>query len=140
EGARLHNSELVTVARVESTGALVVNDERGATKTLAASQRLLVRGYAVTSYAAQGKTADTVIVADAGNRAATSRQQWYVSISRGRKRVVVLTPDRTALRENLQRTSSRELALEEMRERVRAEEEHQAWCMRRRQFSEFAIR
>ena len=34
---------------------------------------------------------DTVIVADAGIRAATSAQQWYVGISRGRKRVVVLT-------------------------------------------------
>src|SRR5207247_948506 len=111
EGVRLHNGELVTVARVEPTGALVVNDERGATKTLASSQRLLVRGYAVTSYGSQGKTTDTVIVADAGNRTATSREQWYVSISRGRRRVVVLTPDKTALRENIQRSSERELAL-----------------------------
>lgn len=55
----------------------MVNDERGATKTLAPSQRLLVRGYAVTSYGSQGKTTDTVIVADAGNRAATNQQQWY---------------------------------------------------------------
>lgn len=140
EGARLHNGELVTVARVESTGALVVTDERGATKTLGPSQRLLVRGYAVTSYASQGKTADIVIVADAGNRAATSRQQWYVSISRGRKKVVVLTPDRTALRENIQRSSERELALEEKRERVRAEQESIARRARQRQFRELAIR
>jgi hypothetical protein len=73
-------------------------------------------------------------------RTATSREQWYVSISRGRKRVVVLTPDRTALRENIQRTSSRELALEEMRERSRFEQENEAWRMRRRQSREFAIR
>jgi conjugative relaxase-like TrwC/TraI family protein len=111
EGARLHNGELVTVARVEPTGALVVNDERGATKTLAPSQRLLVRGYAVTSYASQGKTVDTVILSDAGNRAATSAQQWYVGISRGRKRVVVFTPDKIALRENIQRNGDRELAM-----------------------------
>ncbi|HWA10539.1 MAG TPA: MobF family relaxase [Opitutaceae bacterium] len=140
EGARLFNGELVTVAHVGSTGELVVNDERGETKTLAPSQRLLVRGYAVTSYASQGKTADTVIVADAGNRAATSRQQWYVSISRGRKNVVVLTPDRTALRKNIQRSSERELALEEKRERVRAEREAIAWRARQRQFRELAIR
>jgi hypothetical protein len=140
EGARVHNGELVTVACVESTGALVVNDERGATKTLAPSQRLLVRGYAVTSYASQGKTADTVIVADAGNRAATSRQQWYVSISRGRKNVVVLTPDRTALRENIQRSSERELALEEKGDRARSEREFIAWRARQRQFRELAIR
>ncbi len=111
EGLRFRNGELVTVARVEKTGALVVNDERGATKTLAPSQRLFVRGYAVTSYASQGKTVDTVIVADAGNRAATNAQQWYVGISRARKRVVVLTPDKVALRENIQRSGERELAL-----------------------------
>ncbi len=131
---------MVTVNRIEKTGTLVVRDEQGETKTLAPSQRLLVHGYAVTSYASQGKTADMVIVADAGNPAATSREQWYVSISRGRKCVVVLTPDRIALRKNIQRTSSRELALEEMRERVRVEEERQAWHMRQQQFRELAIR
>jgi ATP-dependent exoDNAse (exonuclease V) alpha subunit len=135
EGARLHNGELVTVARVEKAGAVVVTDERGTTKTLAPAQRLLVRGYAVTSYASQGKTADTVIVADAGNRAATSREQWYVSISRGRKRLVVLTPNKTALRENIQRTSSRELALEERR----IEQERHAWRVRQQQFRRYAM-
>jgi hypothetical protein len=72
----------------------------------------LVRGYAVTSYASQGKTVDTVILADSGNRTATNAQQWYVSISRGRKRVVVLTPNKTKLRENIQRIGDRELALD----------------------------
>ncbi len=130
EGARLHNGELVTAARVEPTGALVVTDERGTTKTLAPSHRLLVRGYAVTSYGSQGQTTDTVIVADAGNRAATSEEQWYVSISRGRKRVVVLTPDKAALRENIQRNSERELALENTPDRKRAEREYQGWHRR----------
>lgn len=119
EGSRLHNGELVTVSRVDTCGALVVVDERGATKTLAATQRLLVRGYAVTSYGSQGKTADTVIVADAGIAGATSREQWYVSISRARKRVVVLTPDKTALRSAIQRSSTRPLALEQTPERAR---------------------
>lgn len=137
EGARLHNGELVTVARVEDAGVLVVTDERGATKALAPSQRLLVRGYAVTSYASQGKTADAVIVADAGNRAATSREQWYVSISRGRKRVVVLTPDKEALRENIQHSSERPLALEFKRS---SDRESMAWRMRQRQLQEIAIR
>jgi conjugative relaxase-like TrwC/TraI family protein len=112
EGARLHNGELVTVAGVEPAGILVVTDERGATKSLSPSQRVLVRGYAVTSYASQGKTVDTVIVADAGNRTATNAQQWYVGISRGRKRVVVFTPDKTELRENIQRSGDRDLALD----------------------------
>lgn len=139
EGTRLHNGELVTVRRVDRSGALVVTGEHGEMKTLVPSQRLLVRGYAVTSYASQGKTADTVIVADAGNSAVTSREQWYVSISRGRKKVVVLTPDRAALRKNIQCTSSRELALEEMQMQVRAETERQAWHVRQVQFRRLAV-
>lgn len=66
----------------------------------------------MTSYSSQGKTVDTVIVADAGIRAATSAQQWYVGISRGRKRVVVLTPDKESLRQNIQRSGDRELAVD----------------------------
>lgn len=140
EGTRMHNGELLTVARIERSGAIVVSDERGATKTLSPAQRLLVRGYAVTSYASQGKTADTVIFADAGNRAASSREQWYVSISRGRKNVVVLTPNKSVLRESIQRTGSRELALEEKREQVRAERERQARLLRHQQLRRYAMR
>jgi len=97
---------------------MVVTSERGETKTLPPSERLFVRGYAVTSYASQGKTADTVIVADAGNTAATNAQQWYVSISRGRKRIVVFTPDREALRERIRRDGSRDLATDVFRHRL----------------------
>jgi ATP-dependent exoDNAse (exonuclease V) alpha subunit len=116
EGTPLRNGELVTVARIDPTGTMAVTDEQGATKTLGPSQRLLVRGYAVTSYASQGKTADTVILADTGNPAATNAQQWYVSISRGRKRVMVYTPDKAELRFNIQRSGTRELATDFVKE------------------------
>ncbi len=112
EGVPLRNGELVTVARIDAAGTLAVMDEHGATKTLGPSQRLFVRGYAVTSYASQGKTVDTVILADSGHPAATSAQQWYVSISRGRKRVVVFTSDKDKLRFNIQCCGTRELATE----------------------------
>ena len=112
EGAALANGELVTVRSVRKDGALVVEDDAGARKTLAPSQRLFNRGYAVTSYASQGKTVDTVLFADAANRAGTNRNQWYVAISRGRKRIVVFTSDKDGLRANIARTGDRELALE----------------------------
>ena len=112
EDRPLYNGELVTVRRVRRNGALVVESDDGARKTLAPSQRVFVRGFAVTSYGSQGKTVDTVLFADAGNFAATNANQWYVSITRGRKRVVVFTSDREALRANIQRLGDRELALE----------------------------
>jgi conjugative relaxase-like TrwC/TraI family protein len=75
EGSRLNNGELVTVREVAPDGSLVVEACAGARKTLAPAQRLLVRGYAVTSYGSQGKTVDTVILADAASRAATDAHQ-----------------------------------------------------------------
>ena len=112
EGVRLNNGELVTVCEVASDGSLVVEAGAGARKTLAPAQRLLVRGYAVTSYGSQGKTVDTVIMADAASRTATDAHQWYVTISRGRKRVLVFTPDKDALRLQVQQAGERELAMD----------------------------
>lgn len=77
-----------------------------------------MRGFAVTSYGSQGKTADTVLVADAGSVSATNAKQWYVSISRGRKRIVVFTSDQESLRERIQRDGSRELATDVRRHRL----------------------
>lgn len=112
EGFSLNNGELVTVRNVRPDGALVVEDEAGQHKTLAPSQRLFHRGYAVTSYGSQGKTVDTVLLADAANPAATNRNQWYVAISRGRKRAVVFTSDKAELRADVQRAGDRRLALD----------------------------
>ena len=111
EGSAIANGELVTVRRIGANGALVVEDDTGVRKTLAPHQRLFVRGYAVTSYASQGKTVDTVLFADSSSRAATNANQWYVAISRGRKRVIVFTSDKEALRANIRRNSGRDLAL-----------------------------
>ena len=112
EGARLNNGELVTVRSVRKDGRVVVEGSDGARKTLAPSQRVFLRGYAVTSYGSQGKTVDKVIFSDSGTRAATSAEQWYVTISRGRTGVVIFTPDKAALRANIQTTADRELALD----------------------------
>lgn len=112
EGVPLNNGELVTVRRVLRDGSLAVLGGDGSRKTLAPSQRLLVRGYAVTSYGSQGKTVDTVLFSDAASVAATSAEQWYVTVSRGRKRVHVFTSDKEALRAAIHRTAARELALE----------------------------
>jgi hypothetical protein len=112
EGRRLNNGELVTVQRVRKNGALVVQNDAGVRKTLSVSQRLFTRGFAVTSYGSQGKTVDTVIFSDAANRAATDAKQWYVTVSRGRKRVIVFTSDKEALRANVQQFGERDLALD----------------------------
>ena len=49
---------------------------------------------------------------DGGSRAATDAHQWCVTISRGRKQVLVFTPDKEALRVQVQAAEERELALD----------------------------
>ena len=71
-----------------------------------------MRGFAITSYASQGKTVDHVLFSDSAIKPATNRQQWYVTISRGRKGIKIFTSDKAQLRENILRSGDRELAVD----------------------------
>ncbi|RRJ97304.1 conjugative relaxase [Opitutaceae bacterium TAV4] len=112
EGRAIRNGDLVTVKKVLSDGRIRVTGEDGKRKTLSAGQRMFVPGYAVTSYASQGKTVDTVLLAHANGETLVNRQQWYVGISRARGKIAVFTGDKEALRMHLEQASgNRELAL-----------------------------
>ncbi len=71
-----------------------------------------MRGFAITSYASQGKTVDYVLFSDSTIKPATNRQQWYVTISRGRRGIKIFTSDKTQLRENIVRSGDRTLAMD----------------------------
>lgn len=115
DGRLLVNGELVTIARVRGDGCVGLTDGR----VLDQTYRQFVPGYAVTSYASQGKTVDYVLFSDSAVRAATSKEQWYVTISRGRKGVRIFTGDKAALREAIERSGSRELAIDLVGQPVR---------------------
>ncbi len=108
DGRRLANGELVTVKQIHADGRIALNDDR----VLPKNYRQFVRGYAVTSYAAQGKTVDYVLFSDSAVKAATNEQQWYVTISRGRKGVKIFTADKIQLRQNITHSGHRTLALD----------------------------
>jgi ATP-dependent exoDNAse (exonuclease V) alpha subunit len=107
-GQRLANGELVTVDSVLSGGRVKLQDGR----ILESNYRQFVRGFAITSYASQGKTVDYVLFSDSTVKAATNQQQWYVTISRGRKGITIFTSDKAQLRENILRSGNRELAID----------------------------
>jgi conjugative relaxase-like TrwC/TraI family protein len=107
-GGRVTNGELVTVKSVGTDGKIKLADGR----VLDATYREFLPGYAVTSYGSQGKTVDYVLFSDSTVKAATSAEQWYVSISRGRRGIRIFTPDKEQLRENICRTGHRPLAME----------------------------
>jgi hypothetical protein len=60
----------------------------------------------------QGKTVDYVLFSDSAVKAATNEQQWYVTISRGRKGVKIFTADKIQLRQNIAHSGDRPLALD----------------------------
>ena len=93
---------------VRADGGIEITDGR----VLDKSFREFLPGYAVTSYGSQGKTVDYVLFSDSTIKAATNAQQWYVTISRGRRGIRIFTPDKEQLRENLTRSGHRLLALE----------------------------
>lgn len=107
-GHRVANGELVTVKSVRPDGAIELQDGR----LLDGSYREFLPGYAVTSYSSQGKTVDYVLFSDSTVKTATNLQQWYVTISRGRKGLRIVTPDKAQLRENIVRSGHRLLALD----------------------------
>jgi hypothetical protein len=107
-GDRVTNGELVTVKSALADGKIELTDGR----VLDKSFREFLPGYAVTSYGSQGKTVDYVLFSDSAIKAATNAQQWYVTISRGRRGIRIFTPDKQQLRENLARSGHRPLALE----------------------------
>jgi conjugative relaxase-like TrwC/TraI family protein len=107
-GRRVTNGELVTVKAVRSDGGIELTDGRVLDKEF----REFLPGYAVTSYGSQGKTVDYVLFSDSTIKAATNAQQWYVTISRGRRGVRIFTPDKEQLRENVSRSGHRPLAIE----------------------------
>jgi conjugative relaxase-like TrwC/TraI family protein len=105
----LVNGQLVTVRTVDKEGRINLTDGR----SIPPDYRRFCHGYAVTSHASQGKTVDEVLlVASARSLAAVNREQFYVSISRGRQRCQVFTDDKELLRDRIGRTHERTAAVE----------------------------
>jgi hypothetical protein len=72
----------------------------------------IASGYASTSHSAQGKTVDHVLIAESSiSLRAASPEQFYVSVSRGRKRATVFTDSVEALKASVIQPHIRHSAL-----------------------------
>src|SRR6202035_4765473 len=93
---------------VHSDGGVELTDGR----VLHKGFREFLPGCAITSYGSQGKTVDYVLFPESKIKAATNAQQWYVTISRGRRDIRIFTPDKEQLREDVAKSGQRPLAME----------------------------
>ena len=108
---RLNNGALYTVKSTTPEGDVML--ENG--WVVPGGYAHLTHGYATTSHASQGKTVDRVFIAQSAESArAASQEQFYVSVSRGRRAVTVFTDDKQqllgAVRQSGERLSAHELA------------------------------
>ena len=104
DGKRINNGAIYSVKRVERNGDIVLDNGR----VLDGSQGNFNHGYVTTSHASQGKTVKHVLVAQSSDYSgASSSEQFYVSVSRGKKSVEVFTDDKTYLKTQIQQSSER---------------------------------
>ncbi|QOJ14153.1 MAG: relaxase domain-containing protein [Planctomycetia bacterium] len=106
---RLNNGGLYTVKSFTTNGDIRLTNGW----TVASNYGHLAHGYVVTSHASQGKTVDRVFIGQSSDSfPASSREQFYVSVSRGREQATVYTDDKEALLEAVNRSDDRLTATE----------------------------
>lgn len=106
---RLNNGALYRVSGFDELGNIVLDNGW----TIAKDFGHLAHGYVVTSHASQGKTVDRVFIGQSSPAGpANSREQFYVSISRGREAATVYCDDKQALREAVAHSDDRVTATE----------------------------
>ncbi len=106
---RLNNGSIYRVRDFDARGNIVLDNGWTVSKEFGH----LSHGYVVTSHASQGKTVDRVFIGEsAESLGAASREQFYVSASRGREQVTVYTDDKHRLLEAINRPDDRLTATE----------------------------
>jgi conjugative relaxase-like TrwC/TraI family protein len=75
----------------------------------------IANGYVITSHASQGRTTDVALIAlGSESLSAANREQFYVSVSRGREAVRLYTDDKDAMRDAIKSSGARLAATELM--------------------------
>ena len=96
EGHRVNNGELRRVKKFTKEGDIVLDNGWVLDKNFGN----LAHGYCVTSHSSQGKTIQRLFVAESeASLPAASREQFYVSASRGVEAIKIYTDNKDALME-----------------------------------------
>jgi len=109
EGKRINNGDLFTIQGFSEKGDILL----GKGKTLDKDFGHLTHGYVSTSHSSQGKTVDRVFIAQSQlSTPAASKQQFYVSLSRGREQAKIYTDDKVSLQQSVMKDGKRMTASE----------------------------
>lgn len=112
---RLNNGATYAVRGFDVDGNLVLENGWAVGKNFGH----LAYGYCVTSHAAQGKTVDRVFIGQSAESfRASSKEQVYVSVSRGREKATLYTDDKESLLAAVHQSDDRITATELVRDRA----------------------
>lgn len=116
---KLNNGSVFRVQEFSKRGDIVLSNGW----TLDRNYGFIGSGYVSTSHASQGKTVDRVLIAESSmSYPAAGAEQFYVSVSRGRKQAEIFTDDRISLADAIAKTDARlsatELLIEKTEDRV----------------------
>ena len=109
---RMNNGNILTVKGFDAVGNIVAQADK--TEVVVGKYyRNFTYGYATTSHSSQGKTVDKVLIAQSSFSArAGSKEQFYVSVSRGKSEISIYTDCKQELREAVGQSSARITAVE----------------------------
>jgi len=109
---KLNNGAVYTVGRFTPTGDIALSNGWIVGKEFGQ----LAHAYVSTAHASQGLTVDHVLIAQSAmSYPASSREGFYVSVSRGRKSATIYTDDKRDLKEAVDRSAPRPSATELVR-------------------------
>ena len=110
QGYRLNNGSYHTIGTIHHDGSITTDSGH----RLKPDEQHLTHGFVSTSYASQGKTVDQVLISQSSESfgMASSREQFYVSASRGRKDIQLFTDDQQRLMQEVAKIGERTFAIE----------------------------
>lgn len=104
DGRRLNNGNVYAVQKFTRSGGIVLSNGM----QLDAGHGHIAHGYCQTSHSSQSKSVRDVLVAQSAKSfVASSREQFYVSVSRGKESIRIYTDDLRGLREAVGLSSTR---------------------------------
>lgn len=90
----LSNGDVFRVDGFTPQGDVLVSGPGARSRVIPRDYGHLTHGFVVTSHASQGRTVDRVLIGQSARSfAASSREQFYVSVSRARTQAIVFTDD-----------------------------------------------
>jgi conjugative relaxase-like TrwC/TraI family protein len=109
EGSRINNGTVLRVRGFTEDGNIRLANGN----TISRDWGHWTYAYTQTSHSSQGTTCDVVLIADSAmSYPASSREQAYVSVSRGRRKALIFTDSKEALLEAISQSDARVSATE----------------------------